>query len=178
MTRRELMTDIPEPTSPTAVVVGNRNGETVVVAQMDDDDTQWAMQYPDGGLQWCSWETLRRELTDIRVVDAAELAAEIDQLKARIAELESAPALSVEQVSVLDSARMCLMERHWEVSEAIEKAFPEAFELEPEPEPGADIPDEVVGAAWRAFDASFGAMRDALAAADAKRAELAGGEQA
>ena len=52
---------------------------------------------------------------------------------------------------------------------------------EPEPEPSAGIPDEVVKAAWRAYTSGFefgmDAIRVALAAADAKRAELMGGEQ-
>lgn len=39
---------------------------------------------------------------------------------------------TAEQVSVLGTARSCLLERHWEVAEAIEKAFPDAFEPEPE----------------------------------------------
>ena len=46
------------------------------------------------------------------------------------------------------------------------------------PEPGADIPDEVVDAAWDAFDEYHESTREsfraALAAADAKRAELEG----
>lgn len=68
-------TNIPEPTSRTEVVVGKRDGETVIAAWMDDDDTPWAMQYPDGGFQWCSWEILRLTLTDIRVVPMAGLEA-------------------------------------------------------------------------------------------------------
>ena len=46
-------------------------------------------------------------------------------------DLTENPSLTGEQVSVLDSARRCLLERHWEVAEAIEKAFPEAFDPEP-----------------------------------------------
>ena len=50
--------------------------------------------------------------------------------------------------------------------------------IERAPEPGADIPDEVVDAAWDAFDEYHESTREsfraALAAADAKRAELEG----
>ena len=53
-------------------------------------------------------------------------------------------------------------------------------EPEPEPEPGADIPDEVVEAALAAIpwasDHQLADVRAALAAADAKRAELDGGK--
>ena len=53
---------------------------------------------------------------------------------------------------------------------------------EPEPVPGADIPNEVVEAALAAIpwasDHQLADVRAALAAADAKRAELEGGEQA
>ena len=53
-----------------------------------------------------------------------------------------------------------------------------APEPEPEPEPGADIPDEVVEAALAAIpwasDHQLADVRAALAAADAKRAELEG----
>ena len=56
------------------------------------------------------------------------------------------------------------------------------IERAPEPEPGADIPDEVVEAALAAIpwasDHQLADVRAALAAADAKRAELTGGEQA
>ena len=56
------------------------------------------------------------------------------------------------------------------------------IERAPEPEPGADIPNEVVEAALAAIpwasDHQLADVRAALAAADAKRAELMGGEQA
>lgn len=54
-----------------------------------------------------------------------------------------APAsrLTDEQVDALHAAHRVLLERHWELSEALENAFPEAFA--PEPKHPWDIPLEV-----------------------------------
>lgn len=60
--------------------------------------------------------------------------------------------------------------RNWDGSVGDDIQALRVIERAPEPEPGADIPDEVVKAATFAYEA----MRAALAAADAKRAELEG----
>lgn len=66
---------IPEPTSLTTVVVGKREGQTVVAVRMDNDDIPWAVTLPGfKPFHWYSWSDLCRELTDIRVVPAADLA--------------------------------------------------------------------------------------------------------
>ena len=230
-------TPIPEPTSPT-VVVGKRDGRTVVAVRMDNDDIPWAATLPG---TWYSWEILCRKLTDIRVVPVAELARptkvagcarcdrieahalgneallgrrrdqlakareEIDQLKARISDLAAKPepgpwlrgdelqavlptlragdVVEVEYeghtatgelwVTDLDHLSLWAIIVRWrDGSPAGHLDALRVIERAPEPEPGADIPDEVVKAAWGAFDASFGDMRDALAAASAKQAEL------
>lgn len=247
-------TQIPEPTSPTEVVVGKRDGQAVVAARMDDDDAPWAMQYPASCFQWSSWRQLCGGLTDIRVVDVPELAAEINRLTDRVADLEAAAiyAEGVHQGEMASQrarleARIAELEEDkpepgpWLRGDELEAIMPtlkegdvveveymghtETGELwadrgllmlraitvrtftgkpgpcvdalriierapEPEPVPGADIPDEVVAAAHKAYwdhyagASSVGpngdptAVRLALAAADAKRAELAGGEQA
>lgn len=167
-------TPIPEPTSLTSVVVGKRDGETVVALLAHDDGYPWVAQTGDHRHCWRSWTGLCRELTDIRVVPVAEVAAQIDQLKARIRELEVAPALSEEQVEALRCAEKWLRKGGLAVL-VLRDAFPDVFA---EPEPGADIPDEVVKAAvneWRQVTGTDReAMRAALSAADAKRAELEG----
>ena len=118
---------IPEPTSPTAVVVGKRDGETLVARRVDNDDLPWALAI-EGHCEWHSWTGLCREMTDIRVVPMAELDAK--------------------------------------------------------PEPGVDIRYEVAAAAGEKIMEladkfiRVEVLRAALAAADAKRAELEGGEQA
>ena len=63
-------------------------------------------------------------------------------------DLTETPSLTGEQVSVLESAHKCLLERHWEVAEAIEQAFPEAFDPEPKFE-WAD--DQVVMVKFRKY---------------------------
>lgn len=80
-------TDIPEPTSPTFVVVGNLNGQTVVAVRAGHAEIPWLLL---GGWVWRSWGTLRDQLADIRVVDVPEVAAEIGQLKDRVVDLEAA----------------------------------------------------------------------------------------
>lgn len=148
-------TPIPEPTAPTAVVVGKRNGVTVIAARMDFDNRPWVMQNGEGYYHWRSWSGLCRELTDIRVVPVAEVAAQIDQLKARIAELE------------VDKPTP----GPWLRGDELKAVLPTLKAGEP----GADIPDEAVEAAWREFRSPDRAsMRAAIAAADAKRAELEG----
>lgn len=83
-------TNIPEPTSPTAVVVGNRNGETAMAVRTVTTGSPWMLRAEGGCWVLRTWGALCRELTDIRVVPVAEVATEIDQLKARIRELEAA----------------------------------------------------------------------------------------
>ena len=63
---------IPEPTSPTEVVVGKLDGVTVVAAMMADHGLRWVAKHPNGGYGWRSWPELREELTDIRVVPVDE----------------------------------------------------------------------------------------------------------
>lgn len=247
-------TPIPEPTSLTAVVVGKRDGETVVAAQMCNDDTPWVVERRHRFPVWRSWTDLCRELTDIRVVDVAEEARptkvagcarcdrieahslgneallgrrrdqlakareEIDQLKARISEVaakpEPGPWLRGDELkTAMPTLRAGAVV---EVDDRGHKAAGELWafgsnglslgsivvrwsddrpgpyvdalriiERAPEPEPGADIPDEVVEAAADAINAvDIGQMghreirlafaRAALAAADAKQAELEG----
>lgn len=204
------MTTIPKPTSPTEVVVGKRNGETVVAALMYNDEKPWALRHPGGGFRWRSWSEVCDELTDIRVEDVPELAAEIDQLKARIADLEAAkpepgPWLTGDELkAVMPTLKTGdVVEVEWQGHAASGELWAHSSEglslwdsvvrfrdgeastsvhalrvIKRAPEPGADIPDEVVEAAWDAFDEYHESTREsfraALAAADAKRAELEG----
>lgn len=65
----------------------------------------------------------------------------------RIAELEATPhGLTDKQVGALNTAHGALLERYWEISEALEEAFPEVFTPEPEhPRDEADLkPGDVV----------------------------------
>lgn len=67
--------DIPdEPTSPTEVVVGKYNGQTVVAARMAGHAIPWIIQQGFGRYVWRDWPRLCDELTDIRVEDVADLA--------------------------------------------------------------------------------------------------------
>lgn len=228
-------TPIPEPTSPTEVVVGKRDGVTVVAAMMADHGLRWVAKCPNGGYGWRSWPELREELTDIRVVPVAEEAAEINRLTGRIAELEAmvthgmesrarlvariaeledakpepgpwlrgdeleavVPTLKAGDVVEVDYEGHTATGKLWEAcpgsllmgmviirwSDGKPGSYVDALRIierapEPEPEPGADIPDEVVAAAGEkimelADEFIRGeVLRAALAAADAKRAEL------
>ena len=227
---------IPEPTSPTEVVVGKRDGVTVVAAMMDDHGLQWVAKHPNGGYGWRSWPELREELTDICMVPVAEVAAEINRLTGRIAELEAMVTHGMEsrarlgaRIAELEDAKpepgpwlrgyeleaVMLTLKAGDVVEVEERGHTATGELwadrgslllldiavrfptgntgpcvnalriiERAPEPGADIPDEVVDEALDSFMNSIEGherpkglkvrnfMRAALAAADAKRAEL------
>ena len=76
-----------------------------------------------------------------------------DAARAFIAAIDPEPALhglTDEQVEALNTASCALLERHWELSEALEEAFPEVF-AEPKPVHPWDIvilqPGDV--AVWR-----------------------------
>ena len=245
-------TPIPEPTPLTTVATGKRDGETVVATRMDGGKIPWLLRGERGFRLWCSWNTLSDELTDIRVVDVAEVVArptkvagcarcdrieahalgiegllgrrrdqltkareEIDQLKARIDELEATKpepgpwlrgdeleavmsTLKAGDVVEVDCRGYTATGKLWahspsglslwssivRTSDGNPGPYIDALRIierapEPEPEPGADIRNEVVEAALAAIpwasDHQLADVRAALAAADAKRAELAGG---
>ena len=224
-------TPIPEPTSPTAVVVGKLDGATVVAARMADHGLHWAAKHPNGGYGWRSWPELREELTNIRVVDVAEesrygdgdipygltvdegcsyldwrgehytrssdiaakpksgpwlrgdeLAAVMPTLK--VGDVVEAGYLGHTATGELWSeggGRLLLWDSIVRFGADKSGSYVDALriiERAPEPVPGADIPDEVVDAALAAIPwASVhqrADLRAALAAADAKRAELTG----
>ena len=175
-------TPIPEPTSPTAVVVGKRDGETVVAAV-------------DAEINRLTGRIAELEAMVTRGMESRA------RLGARIAELEDAkpkpgpwlrggeleavmPTLKAgDVVEVEFEGRAATGVIRW--SDGKSGSFADALriiERAPEPEPGADIPNEVVEAALAAIpwasDHQLADVRATLAAADAKRAELTGGEQA
>ena len=189
-------TPIPEPTSPTAVVVGKRDGETVVAAV-------------DAEINRLTGRIAELEAMVTRGMESRA------RLGARIAELEDAKPkpgpwlLGNELEAVMSTLKAgdvvevgykghtatgelwsaglgCLV--MWRRTVRTSKGEPDFYvdalriiERAPEPEPGADIPDEVVAAAMGVlYDEGDGelptneVLRAALAAADAKRAELEG----
>ena len=225
---------IPEPTSPTEVVVGKLDGVTVVAAMMADHGLRWVAKHPNGGYGWRSWPELREELTDIRVVPVDEESkygdgdlpygltvsgfrsyldwrgehytrtSDIavkpepwlrdDELKAIMPTLKEGDVVEVESkghtaTGELWAPRGSISLALWGLT--VRAAPGESggyvdalriIERAPEPEPGADIPDDVVAAAGEkimelADEFIRGeVLRAALAAADAKRVELEGEE--
>ena len=189
-------TPIPEPTSPTAVVVGKRDGETVVAAV-------------DAEINRLTGRIAELEAMVTRGMESRA------RLGARIAELEDAkpkpgpwlrgnelkavmPTLKAGDVVEVDCRGYTVTGKLWahspsglsawssivRTSDGKPGPYADALriiERAPEPEPGADIPDEVVAAAMGVlYDEGDGelptneVLRAALAAADAKRAELEG----
>lgn len=222
-----------EPSALTDVVVGKIAGGTAMAVHMDSDDEPWNVQTGDGYYQWLSWTDLCRELTDIRVVDVAELAdtpktgvdcclwskaftgkysMELggfkiapynepgpwlrgDELLAVLPTLKADMVVEVEyrgrtvtgKLHADGSTALILWDMYVRYGDGCKAGRVDALRIierapepEPEPEPGADIPDEVVEAAlaaipWASEHRSRAGVRAALAAADAKRAELDGG---
>ena len=194
-------TPIPEPTSPTAVVVGKRGGETVVaVRNKYCPGLHWAvLLLHEATPTFYRWSVLGEELTDIRVVDVAEVASKPkpgpwlrgDELKDVMSTLKAGDVVEVDERGHTATGDLwpehgCLV--MWGLTVRTDTGKPGSFvdalriiERVPEPEPGADIPDEVVVVAGEKIMEladkfiRVEVLRAALAAADAKRAELAGG---
>ena len=193
---------IPEPTSPTAVVVGKRDGETLVAMRVDNDDIPWALAI-EGHCEWHSWTGLCREMTDIRVVPMAELDAKPepgpwlrgDELKAIMPTLkagdmveccgagtlgEFSGKLTSTDEGDLRLAGWMVHTTRGTVGHRLDAL--RIIERAPEPEPGVDIRYEVAAAAGEKIMELAGefisgeVLLAALAAADAKRAELTGGD--
>ena len=174
-------TPIPEPTSPT----------TVVVAKL--------VASPKTGVDCCLWSKAftgkySMELGGAKIAPYNEPGPWLrgDELQAAMPTLKAGDVVEVgykghTATGELWSAGLgCLV--MWRRTVRTSKGEPDFYvdalriierAPEPEPEPGADIPDEVVEAALAAIPwASVhqrADLRAALAAADAKRAELAGG---
>lgn len=197
------MTTNPEPTALYAVVVGKRDGETLIAVRADDDYTPWALII-EGRCEWHRWDTLCDELTDIRVVPVDEMAAKPkpgpwltgDKLKAIISTLKEGDVVEAGfrgrkasgdlHPSGGEGLKMwSTVVRHVDGTPGLYVDVLRIIERapEPEPEPGADIRFEVVDAAFNRLVAKDGdawglaqsdkrRLRAALAAADAKRAEL------
>ena len=169
---------IPEPTSPTAVVVAK------LVAS------------PKTGVDCCLWSKAftgkySMELGGFKIAPynepgpwlrGDELEAVMPTLKAGdVVEFRGAGTLGEFSGKLTSTNEGDLRLAGWMVRTNTGKPGPYADALriiERAPEPGADIPDEVVDAAWDAFDEYHESTREsfraALAAADAKRAELEG----
>ena len=191
---------IPEPTSPTAVVVGKCDGVTVVAVMMAYRGLRWVAKHPNGGYGRRSWPELREELTDIRVVDVAEVASKPepgpwlrgDELEAVMSTLKAGDVVEVEfeghtvtgDLWPDDNGCLVLFANAIRWSDGKSGSFVDALriiERAPEPEPGVDIHYEVAAAAGEKIMELAGefirgeVLLAALAAADAKRAELMGG---
>lgn len=170
-------TPIPEPTSPTAVVVGKRDGETVVAAV-------------DAEINRLTGRIAELEAMVTRGMESrARLGARIAELEdakpkpgpwLRGSELEAVmPTLKAgDVVEVEFEGRAATGVIRW--SDGKSGSFADALriiERAPEPEPGADIPNEVVEAALAAIpwasDHQLADVRATLAAAPALLAELA-----
>ena len=100
-------TPIPEPTSPTAVVVGKRDGKTVVaVRNKYCPGLHWAvLLLHEATPTFYRWSGLCEELTDIRVVDVAEVASKPepgpwlrgDELEAVVPTLKAGDVVEVDE---------------------------------------------------------------------------------
>ena len=190
-------TPIPEPTSPTAVVVGKRDGETFVAAvdveinRLTGRIAELEAMVTHGMESRARLGARIAELEDAKPkpgpwLRGDELEAVMSMLKAGdVVEVDCRGYTATGKLWAHSPSGISLWSSIVRTSDGNPGPYIDALRIierapepEPEPEPGADIPDEVVAAAWSAFDDSFGEMRAALAAADAKRAELMGGEQA
>ena len=145
---------VPEPTAPGVVVRGTINGKTAWAMR---GEIMWMLRCGDDSV-WYSWGKLLEQF------DAAPTIIDTDQ----------PIGLTEEQREALQVAAMGFDDVGMTpFSEGLREAFPDVLT---EPEPGADIPDEVVEAALAAIpwasDHQLADVRAAIAAADAKRAEL------
>lgn len=157
---------LPEPTSPTAVVVAK------LVAS------------PKTGVDCCLWSKAftgkySMELGGFKIAPYNEPGPWLrgDELEAVMPTLKAGDVVEVEYKGNTATGKL------WPVGLRTNTGKPGPYAdalriIERAPEPGADIPDEVVDAAWDAFDEYHESTREsfraALAAADAKRAELEG----
>ena len=186
-------TPIPEPTSPTAVVVGKRDGETVVAA-VDAEINRLTGRIAElEAMVTRGMESRARlgariaELEDAKPKPGPwllgnELEAVMSTLKAGdVVEVDCRGYTATGKLWAHSPSGLSLWSSIVRTSNGNPGGYIDALriiERAPEPEPGADIPDEVVEAALAAIpwasDHQLADVRAALAAADAKRAELEG----
>ena len=179
-------TNTPEPTSPTAVVVAK------LVAS------------PKTGVDCCLWSKAftgkySMELGGFKIAPYNEPGPWLrgDELEAVMLTLKAGDVVEVDcmghtatgELWAHSPSGLSLWSSLVRTSDGNPSRYVDALRIierapEPEPEPGADIPYEVVAAAGEKIMEladefiSGEVLRAALAAADAKRAELMGGEQA
>ena len=188
-------TPIPEPTSPTAVVVGKRDGETVVAA-VDAEINRLTGRIAElEAMVTRGMESRARlgariaELEDAKPKPGPwllgnELEAVMSTLKAGdVVEVDCRGYTATGKLWAHSPSGLSLWSSIVRTSDGNPGGCIDALriiERAPEPEPGADIPNEVVEAALAAIpwasDHQLADVRAALAAADAKRAELDGGK--
>ena len=193
---------IPEPTSPTAVVVGTRDGETVVAAVAAEinrlTDRVADLEAAVTRAKKAHRKSRARLLDRIDELEAAKPEPgpwlRGDKLKAIMPTLKAGDVVEVDcrgytatgKLWAHSPSGLSLWSSIVRTSDGNPGPYIDALRIierapEPIPEPGADIPNEVVEAALAAIpwasDHQLADVRAAIAAADAKRAELEGGER-